>query len=193
MIRALSKLALAASTVSALLAVSQCPATAARVPPHSPAAVGLPRHSRAAAPAPVPREGAVNSTKIATPETDPYPVRRTSCSPIAEGDHVHISSTGPPTASGHGWWKRGNCTAAKAQVSIVLQEHFSDGSWRDRGQGGQGDFPPGPGAGKRATARAVCLTTNLTGWRSVVNVSVINESGTASVTTPGVNINCRVP
>lgn len=116
----------------------------------------------------------------------------TSCSPGANGDDVHISSSGPPTASGHGWWTRGNCTAAKAQVSIVLEEYLN-GGWRERGQGGQGSYVPGPGSGKRATARAVCLNTHRMSWRSQVSVSVEGESGTASHTTPSVPVDCMVP
>lgn len=147
----LSKLVLAASTVSALLVASQYPAMAAPTSPLS------------------------------------------SCSPGANGDNVHISSTAPQTASGHGWWSRGNCTAAKATVEIVLQEYFSDGSWRDRGQAGQATVYAGGGSANRATARATCLTTNLTGWRSVVTVYPVGEGGSGSTTTPTFNLNCRVP
>src|SRR5215472_11627518 len=182
MVHFLPKLVLAASTVSALLVASQYPAVAAPMPPHS----------RAAVPAPAP-VGAVNSASGTISLASLGLGKRRSCTPIARGDNVHISSTPPATASGHGWWLRGNCTAARAVVSIFLQEHFSDGSWRARGQGGQGTFIPGGGAGHRATARAVCLTRNLTGWRSHVDVSVVGQSGTASTTTSAVNITCRVP
>jgi hypothetical protein len=116
-----------------------------------------------------------------------------SCSPGANGDNVHISSTAPQTASGHGWWSRGNCTAAKATVEIVLQEYFSDGSWRSRGQGGQATVYPGGGSSNWANARAVCQTKTVTGWRSVVHVYPVGQSGSASHTTPAVNIACRVP
>jgi hypothetical protein len=193
MARFLPRLALAASTVSALLVASQCPAVAAPTPPRSYPAVPAPRHSRAAVPAPLPATGTVNLAKETLSATRFQRGKLTSCTPVAKGDYVHISSTPPATASGHGWWDKGNCTATRAVVSIVLQEYFSDGSWRDRGQGGQGTYRPGGGASHRATARAVCQTTTTTGWRSVVNVSVVGESGTASVTTPARDINCRVP
>ncbi len=178
----LPKLVLAASTVSALLVAPYYPASAAPVPPHS--------HAAVPALAPV---GAVNSNHETTSATSHRPGQGSSCSPIAAGDYVHVSSTPPATASGHGWWKRGNCTAASAQVDIVLQEYFNDGSWRDRGQAGQGTYIPGGGAGHRATARAVCQTTTRTSWRSVVNVYPVGESGSASSTTSKQDINCRVP
>jgi hypothetical protein len=95
--------------------------------------------------------------------------------------------------SGHGWWYRNNCTAAKATVDIVLQEYFSDGSWRDRGQAGQKTVYPGGGSSNWANARAVCLTTNRTGWRSFVQVYPVGESGSGSYTTPSINRDCRVP
>jgi hypothetical protein len=182
MSRFLPKLVLAASIVSALLAVSQYPAIAAPVPPHS----------RAAVPAPAP-VGAMESNHGTSPATSLGPARRSSCSPTAKGDYVHISSTAPQTASGHGWWLRNNCTAAKATVEIVLQEYFSDGSWRSRGQGGQATVYPGGGSSNWANARAVCLTKNLTGWRSVINVYPVGESGSGSDTTAAQNIYCRVP
>ena len=45
----------------------------------------------------------------------------------------------------------------------------------------------------REPDRAVSQATTLTGWRSVVNVSVVGESGTALVTTAGHDIYRRVP
>ena len=139
MVHFLPKLALAVSTVGALLVVSQYPAVAVPMPPHPGAAVP--------APAPV---GAVNSAKGTISLASLGLGKRRACSPIAKGDNVHISSTAPATASGHGWWNRGNCTAARAVVSIFLQEHFSDGSWRARGQGGR---EPSYLAGAQAIAR----------------------------------------
>lgn len=178
----LPKLVLAASTVSALLAVPQHPAIAAPVPAHSGAAV----------PAPAPA-GAMNSSHGISSATSLGLAQRSSCSPTAKGDYAHISSTAPQTASGHGWWLRNNCTAAKATVEIALQEYFSDGSWRSRGQGGQATVYPGGGSANRANARAVCQTKTLTGWRSVVHVYPVGESGSGSTTTAAQNIDCRVP
>jgi hypothetical protein len=159
----LPRLALTAGAISALLVAPQHPAAAAPTPLHSHTAVPAPRHSRSAVPAPVPMLGAESPSKETTSATILRRGKLTSCSPIARSDNVHISTTPPATASDHGWWDQGNCTATRAQVSIVLQEHFSDGSWRDRGQGGQGTFRPRGGSGHRATARALCQTTTLTG------------------------------
>jgi len=178
----LPKLVLAAGAVGALLAASQYPAIAAPVP----------AHSRAAVPAPAPA-GAMKSIYGTSSATSLGLAQRRSCSPTAKGDYVHISSTAPQTASGHGWWLRNNCTAAKATVEIVLQEYFSDGSWRSRGQGGQATVYPGGGSGNRANARAVCQTKSVTGWRSVVHVYPVGESGSGSTTTAGQDIACRVP
>jgi hypothetical protein len=182
MVRFLPKLVLAASIAGALLAVPQHPAIAAPVP----------AHARAAVPAPAPA-GAMKSNHGISSATNPGLAQRRSCSPTAKGDYVHISSTAPQTASGHGWWLRNNCTAAKATVESVLQEYFSDGSWRSRGQGGQATVYPGGGSANWANARAVCQTKNVTGWRSVVHVYPVGESGSGSTTTAAQNIACRVP
>lgn len=164
---------------AALLGASQIPAIAAPVHPHS----------RAAVPSPVPggARGEFEQRNYSATVRMPNP-----CKPIAVGDFVHVSSTPPATASGHGWWNRGSCTVPRATVVIDLQEHFSDGSWRDKGTQGSGTFRPGGGAGHRATGRATCTGgTALTGWRSVVNVETVGQFGVDSVTTSARNIDCR--
>src|ERR1700740_726040 len=144
---------------AALLGTPQIPAVAASGPSHSSAAV----------PAPVPA-GEANPDTVTIPAT--------GCSPQAVGDYVHVSSTPPATASGHGWWNKGNCTAVKAPVTVQLQEYYSDGSWRNKGTAGSAAIYSGGGSGNRVTGRATCTAgTALTGWRSVVTADVIGQTG----------------
>jgi hypothetical protein len=157
---------------AALLGTPQIPAIAAAAPSHSDAAVP------AAAPA------------RATSNIEAIPA--TGCSPQADGDYVHVSSSPPATASGHGWWLKGNCTAAKAQVTVQLQEYYSDGSWRDKGTAGVADVYSGGGSSNWANGRATCSSTTLTGWRSQVTADVIGQSGLNQIYTPTQNVKCRV-
>jgi hypothetical protein len=168
------KITIAAGVVgAALLATPQMPAVAASGPSQSGAAV----------PAPVPA-GEYASSSEALPAS--------SCSPQAVGDYVHVSSTPPATASGHGWWNKGNCTAVKAQVTVQLQEYYSDGSWRDKGSPGVGDVYAGGGSSNRVTGRVTCSSTTTTGWRSQVTADVIGQSGLSQIYTAGQDIKCRV-
>jgi len=153
-----------------------------------PADAAVANHGHIKAPAPLPVAGRMAPSGFVSVASLTIAQRR-ACSPIADGDGVHVSSG---DASGHGWWKLGNCHASKATVSIVLQE-FINGGWRNRGQGGQKTVFAGGGSCCRATARATCLTSATTNWRSHVDVSVVGESGTASHTTPSVSRACRVP
>jgi len=152
--------------------------------PQIPAVASVATSSPTAVPAPVPA-GDANSEIVTIPAT--------ACSPQAKGDNVHVSSTPPATASGHGWWLKGNCTAAKAQVTVQLQEFFSDGSWRNKGTPDTEDVFAGGGSGNRATGRATCTGgTAVTGWRSVVTADVIGQTGLNQIITPAQDINCRV-
>ena len=158
----------------ALLGTPQIPAVA----------VSGPTQLSNAVPAPVPA-GEANPDTVTIPAT--------GCSPQAVGDYVHVSSTPPPTASGHGWWNKGNCTAVKAQVTVQLQEFFSDGSWRNKGTAGSAAIYAGGGSGNRVTGRATCTAgTALTGWRSVVTADVIGQSGLSQIITAAQDIYCRV-
>jgi hypothetical protein len=93
---------------------------------------------------------------------------------ITDGDRVHVSSTPPPTASGHGWWKKISGPGTKAKVTVTLQARpYGASGWRDVATGSK-TVKSGGGAGKRATARKTC--TNLiqkTEWRSVIDVDII--------------------
>lgn len=108
------------------------------------------------------------------------------------GDYVHVSSSAPPQASGHGWWVNGNCRATLADVTVQLQQYYSDGRWRNSGTVGRARVRSGGGAGNRATGRAGCNSRSVTGWRSVVDVDVVGIVDSPNkLTTSGRNISCR--
>jgi hypothetical protein len=109
-----------------------------------------------------------------------------------EGDYVHISSTLPPAASGHGWWINRDCNATHAVVTVQLQQYYSDGSWRNIGTAGSATVRSGGGAGNRATGRVDCLSNVQTSWRSVIDVDVIGVADTTDrYITPFNTISCR--
>ena len=138
---AFRRISIIAVTVSAaLFGISQPSATAAQV---GPAAV--------AAPAPAGGEGGIEST--ASPEGEVTPASHI-CTFLTKGDNVHISSTAFE-ASGHGWWVKIDCDATWAVVAVQLQQHYSDGTWRNVGMVGSATVRAGGGAGNRATGRAV--------------------------------------
>jgi hypothetical protein len=145
---------------------------------------------RAAVPAPAPPSALKTQIIEFTPAANPPP----PCKPKADGDYVHVSSTPPATASGHGWWKKGNCIESKARVIVQLQEYYSDHKWRDKGKPGSAVISPGTGgSANRVTARQECTGgTPLIGWRSVVEVIVQNQLGVAVEITATRNIHCRV-
>ncbi len=91
---------------------------------------------------------------------------------ITDGDLVHV--TPPPTASGHGWWKKISGPGTKAKVTVTLQARvYGTSTWHDVATGSK-TVKSGGGSGKRATARKTC--TNLiqkTQWRSIIDVDII--------------------
>jgi hypothetical protein len=183
---------LCAIVMSGLTGVAQASARADTIPVSiariTPSPAGSPGAS--GVPAPFPASGARARHSPAAAVAVKAQVAK-SCKPVAQGDNVHISSTPPPTASGHGSWKKGTCTVSRASVTVQLQEFFSDGVWRNKGTPGHATVPPGGGSGKRATGRADCAGTALAGWRSIVTVTVSNgEQGHASHTTPAQNLHC---
>ncbi len=111
------------------------------------------------------------------------------CFFTTNGDYVHRSGS---DASGHGWWVNGNCRATFAVVTVQLQEYYSDGSWRNKGAPGRRTVRSGGGRGNRATGRAGCNNSSVTGWRSVIDVDVVGVADDPrKLTTPGRNISCR--
>lgn len=184
----LSRRVLAAGLlVTASLLSPQAVATAAPQKPAVP--------TPAPVPAPAPESELGNETSIvvtAEPKTRPGEFSTAAvCSATTRGDNVHRSSTGF-AASGHGWWVNVNCSATQADVTVQLQQYYSDGVWRNRGSAGAERVYSGGGSGNRANARAVCADSRTTGWRSVVDVDLVGLIDDSSVLiTPSVNISCR--
>ncbi|MFG1986005.1 hypothetical protein ACGFN0_17935 [Streptomyces albidoflavus] len=105
------------------------------------------------------------------------------------GDAVHISSTPPRTASGHGWWVDKNSKGAKAKVTVKLQVK-KGGTWVTVASASK-NVTQGGGAGKRATARKPCSSTKSTTWRSVVDVDIIGTGDSPNkLYTPDVKRTC---
>ncbi len=113
------------------------------------------------------------------------------CSFRVEGDYVHVSSSAFE-ASGHGWWINRDCQATHAVVTVQLQQYYSDGSWRNVGTVGKATVRSGGGTGNRATGRAGCNSSDVTGWRSVIDVDVVGIlDDPRKYTTATRNISCR--
>jgi hypothetical protein len=113
------------------------------------------------------------------------------CTFYTRGDYVHVSSTAFE-ASGHGWWVNGNCPTTYAVVTVQLQEYYSDGSWRNQGSPSQATVRSGGGSSDRVTGRAGCSNSNLTGWRSVIDVDLVGlADDPGKLYTPSQNIDCR--
>ena len=94
---------------------------------------------------------------------------------VTDGDHVHVSSTPPPTASGHGWWldPTGKHKNVKAKVTVWLQVK-DGGGWRTVAEGSKKVKAGGKGASsRRANARRMCENRDRTRWRSVIDVDLI--------------------
>jgi hypothetical protein len=92
---------------------------------------------------------------------------------ITNGDNVHVSSTPPPTASGHGWWVKVSGPGTTAKVTVWLQSNWAGSGWVTRATGVK-TVKSGGGSANRATARWQCR--NLVAkvqWRSVIDVDLI--------------------
>lgn len=140
----------------------------------------------AAVPVPAPLAG-----EAAGPLTEPSGPSAV-CLFRTNGDYVHVSSTPPASASGHGWWTNINCRATLADVTVQLQQYYSDGRWRNVGSPGRARVRSGGGAGNRATGRVQCVSRAVAGWRSVIDVDLVGlPDDPRKLTTPGRNITCR--
>ena len=89
-------------------------------------------------------------------------------------DYVHISSSSPRSASGHGWWATINsaCAWRTATVTVQIQRRNSLGIWVNVGQRGTADVQVGGGSGNRATARYTCQGTARNTYRSWADVDI---------------------
>jgi hypothetical protein len=88
------------------------------------------------------------------------------------GDYVHISSTAPRSASGHGWWIREQSDALEAVVTVQLQINRG-GYWVDVGEPGKERVKPGGGSANRASARVACLNFDTNAWRSIIDTDLV--------------------
>jgi hypothetical protein len=114
----------------------------------------------------------------------------TSCSPTANGDHVHVSTA---NASGHGWWVKENCTAAKASVSVTLWEEIAPGDWKNADTSNDIIKSGTGGSANRVTAKAECNNTESMTWHSQIVVAVESPNeGTDQRNTDNQILNCRV-
>lgn len=160
--------------------------------------LGMPQHSAVAAPtkptavpaaAPADSNGSLEMIGSSGDGADAS--TSAVCTFYTRGDYVHISSSAFE-ASGHGWWVNVDCNTTSAIVTVQLQQYYSDGSWRNVGTVGSATVSSGGGAGNRATGRAACSSSSLTGWRSVIDVNlvgILDDPG--KLTTPSQNISCR--
>jgi len=130
-------------------------------------------------------------TESSAGQVPPAAAAAAACLAYTRGDNAHRSSTGFE-ASAHGWWDNVNCSATLADVTVWLQQYYSDGVWRTRGTVGAARVRSGGGSGNRATARALCADSRSTGWRSVVDVDLVGLIDDSSqLVTGAVNIACR--
>lgn len=113
------------------------------------------------------------------------------CNFTQHGDYVHISSTGPATASGHGWWQNVDCKATKAVVTVDLQIKKNN-RWVTVATGSK-TVGSGGGSSNRAVGRALCANRTPHWWRSVVDVDLVGQVDAGNkLTTPETVVTCGV-
>ncbi|WP_234016835.1 hypothetical protein [Streptomyces sp. LaPpAH-108] len=113
------------------------------------------------------------------------------CTPVSGRDNPHRSATGV-AVSGHGWWKKGNCSSDRAKVFNCLYEWYTDNSWRQQACSPTKTLKPGGGSTQRTAARHDCRDTERTSWRNHVDVDVVGEIDTAEKPMNQAEVNCRV-
>lgn len=112
------------------------------------------------------------------------------CTPESGRDDPHYSSG---DVSGHGWWKKGTCTADTAHVFNCLYEFYTDGTWRQKACSTTKQLRPYTGSGDRTVARATCNSTAQTiSWRNHVDVDVDGQIDTSEQPYNQANVNCVV-
>ncbi|MEV0783303.1 hypothetical protein AB0I52_10020 [Streptomyces sp. NPDC050423] len=99
------------------------------------------------------------------------------CTPISGRDNPHVSEN-KIDMSGHGWWKKGDCSNSRAKVFNCIYEYFTDHSWRQQACSPTKELKPGGGSSNRTVARINCRTFQQTSWRNHVEVDVIGELDT---------------
>jgi hypothetical protein len=102
---------------------------------------------------------------------------RLGCTPVSGRDDPHYSSG---DVSGHGWWKKGTCTAATAHVYNCLYEWYTDNTWRQKDCSPSKQLRPYTGSGDRTVARAQCNpSSGYISWRNHVDVDADGQVDTA--------------
>lgn len=96
-----------------------------------------------------------------------------ACGFLQEGDNPHFSSDATGELSAHGSWQKTSCSATQATVTVQLQYKNQFGLWINRGTQGKKTVAAGGGAGKRATARYVCVGNKGNLYRSWIDVDVV--------------------
>ncbi|MFI7074278.1 hypothetical protein [Micromonospora sediminicola] len=112
------------------------------------------------------------------------------CTPESGRDNPHYSSG---DVSGHGWWKKGTCTASTAHVYNCLYEWYTDATWRQKACSPTKQLRPYTGSGDRTVARATCNSTSQTiSWRNHVDVDVDGQIDTGEQPYNQANVACVV-
>lgn len=108
-------------------------------------------------------------------------------------DDVHWSSTAGDV-SGHGWWDNGDCPAkTRANITIRLEEYYSDGTWRTKNTGTKKKAYAGGGSANRANARVTCQGGSTVSWRTETDIDLINIPDTNNIGRSAThNIPCSV-
>lgn len=111
------------------------------------------------------------------------------CTPFSGRDNPHKSSG---DVSGHGWWKKGECSNNLADVYNCLYEYYTDNTWRQKACSPTKRLRPYTGSGDRTVARRACSNSLYTSWRNHVDVDVVGEWDTAEKPMRQDEIYCRV-
>jgi hypothetical protein len=111
------------------------------------------------------------------------------CTPESGRDNPHYSSG---DVSGHGWWRKGTCTAATATVYNCLYEYYTDNTWRQKACSPSRVLRPYTGSGDRTVARARCANGATVSWRNHVDVDVDGQIDTSEKPYNQANVACTV-
>lgn len=114
-----------------------------------------------------------------------------ACTPVSGRDNPHRSGTGV-AVSGHGWWKKGNCSNDRADAYNCLYEWYTDNTWRQKACSEKKRLRPYTGSGDRTVARKNCDNTAVTSWRYHVDVNVVDEGDTGEWPYRQADVSCRV-
>jgi hypothetical protein len=127
------------------------------------------------------------------PLTTSAPISAGGCTYTQVNDDPHISSTAPRAASVHGWFNRVGGTCPQADVTAGLQAYWCDmfGCQWITVATGASRVSAGGGSANRATARQVCSSSPIVGWRGWTDVDLVGISDPGGVTYSNiVNLGC---